>query len=217
MYIIVVGAGEQGFFLTRLLSEENHDVVVIDKDPIACERVANELDVLAIKGDGTHPDTLKKAGIEEADALVALTDTDETNMIIGLMAKELGAKQVVARIGKVHFQESVLRKLGIDIVIHPEAAAATYVAEIITKPDVLDLAFVSRGAAEILEIAVNKDMKIAGQKVKNIEHPAGTAIIALYEDEKMIIPEAETIVKAGQKMLILAQRDVADKVRKMFK
>jgi len=216
MYVIVIGAGELGYYLTQLLVDENHDVVVVDKDSMVCERISNELNVVATQGDATESKTLEKAGVRDADAVVALTRKDETNLIISLLAKELGAKQVATRLGKVEFDERLLKRLGIDIVIHPEAAAAGYIAELITKPDVLDLAFISRGAAEIMEIEVGEKSKLAGKKVSSIEHPSGSAIVALYEDNNLTIPGPDTVIKVGAKVLILAKREIANKVRKMF-
>ncbi|MDP6671012.1 MAG: NAD-binding protein, partial [archaeon] len=128
MYILIVGAGEVGYYLAQLLLEEEHDAVVVDKSAERCDKISRELDIVATQGDGTEPHLLEKAGVKEADAVVALTGQDETNMIISLLAKELGAKQVAARISKVDYDEQVLKKLGIDIVIHPEAAAAGYIA-----------------------------------------------------------------------------------------
>lgn len=216
MYVIVVGAGDLGYYLTQLLIEEGHDVVVIDKDQKACERISNELNVVATQGDATESKTLEKANVKECDALVALTRSDETNLVVSLLAKELGAKQVATRLGKLDYDERVLNKLGIDIVIHPEAAAAGYIEELITKPEVLDLAFISRGAAEIMEIEITEKSKIAYKKVGEIEHPSGSAIIAIYEGENLIIPSTDTVIRPGTKVLILAKREVADKVRNLI-
>jgi trk system potassium uptake protein TrkA len=216
MYIIVIGAGDLGYYLTQLLLEEEHDAVVIDKDEKVCEKISKELNVVAQHGDGTDLKVLEKAGVKEADAVVALTGSDETNMIISLLAKELGAKTVAARLGKIEYDERVLKKLGIDIVIHPEAAAAGYIEELITKPEVLDLAFISRGQAEIMEVLVKKNSKIAGKKVKEIEHPPGSAIIAVYENEQLIIPDLDYVIKPQTKILILARTEVVEKVRKLL-
>ncbi len=213
MYIIIIGAGNLGYYLAHLLLEENHECVIIDKDAERCDKIANELDIVAINGDATDPKVLEKVDIKEADALVALTGADETNMVICLLAKELGAKQVGARISRIDYNEKVLRKLGIDVVIHPEAAAAGYIEELITKPEVLDLAFLSRGNAEIMEFEVKKGSKLEGKKVKDIENPAGSAIIGFYEESELIIPNPETKIKAGMKILIIAKRSVANKVR----
>jgi len=214
MYIIIIGAGELGFYLAQLLLEEEHDAVVVDKDSARCEKISQKLDIVATQGDGTETAVLEKVGVKEADAVVALTGQDETNMVISLLAKELGAKTVAARISRVEYDETVLKKLGIDIVIHPEAAAAGYIEELITKPEVLDLAFISRGQAEIMEMQVKKNSKIAGKRIKDIEQVPGSSIVALYEGKNLIIPKPTDSIKVGQKILILAKRDVADKVRK---
>ena len=216
MYIIIIGAGNLGYYLTQLLLEEGHDVVVIEKLEEKCKHISSELDVVVKKGDATSAKVLGDAGIKEADAVVALTGSDETNMVISLMAKELGAKSVATRIGKVEYDETVLKKLGIDIVIHPEAAAAGYIAELITKPEVLDLAFISRGDAEIMEIAVKPKNKIIGRKIREIEHPAGSAIVALIKNDNLEIPDLDAVIEEGMKVLILTKRDVANKVRKLF-
>ncbi len=213
MYIVIVGAGNLGYYLAHLLLDENHECIVIDKDSSRCDKIANELDIVAINGDATDPKVLGKADIKECDALVALTGQDETNMIICLLAKDIGAKQVGARISRIDYNEEILKKLGIDVVIHPEAAAAGYIEELITKPEVLDLAFISRGSAEIMEIEVTSKSKLQGKKVKEIENPAGSAIIGFYEKGELIIPGPETKIKAGMKILIIAKREVANKVR----
>ncbi len=214
MYIVIIGAGNLGYYLAQLLLEENHECVMIDKDPARCQKIANELDIISIQGDANNPNILKKADVEGADAVVALTRQDETNMIICLLAKDLGAKQVAARISRVNYNEAVLKKLGIDIVIHPEAAAAGYIEELITKPEVLDLAFISRGDAEIMEFKVEAKSKLNGKQIKNIESPAGSAVVALFENGQLVIPSPEAKIKTGMTVLVLAKREVANKVRK---
>jgi len=216
MYIIIIGAGELGYYLAELLLEEEHDAVVVDKDAARCEKISRQLDIVATQGDGTETAVLEKVGVKEADAVVALTGQDETNMVVSLLAKELGAKTVVARISKVEYDETVLKKLGIDLVIHPEAAAAGYIEELITKPEVLDLAFISRGQAEIMEVMIKENSRIAGKKIKEIEQPPGSSIVALYEGKNLVIPNESDVIKVGQKILILAKRDIAGKVRKMI-
>ncbi len=214
MYIVVIGAGNLGYYLAHLLLEENHECVVIDINAERCDKISNELDIVAINGDATNPKILGKVDIQESDAVVALTGQDETNMIICLLAKDLGAKQVAARISRIDYNEEILKKLGIDVVIHPEAAAAGYIEELITKPEVLDLAFLSRGNAEIMEIEVKKGSKLDGKNIEDIENPAGSSIVGFYDKGELVIPKPKDKIKAGMKLLIIAKREVANKVRK---
>jgi len=216
MYIVVVGVGNLGYYLCQLLLEEEHDVVVVDKRGDRCDRISHELDIVATQGDATDPAVLGNANIKEADAVVSLTGQDETNMVVSLLAKELGAKQVAARISRIEYDEKILKKLGIDIVIHPEAAAAGYIEELITKPGVLDLAFISRGEAEIMEIEVKSKSRAAGKKTGEISLPEGSAIVALYQNGNLVIPSKETMIEVGDKMLVLAKREISEKAEKML-
>jgi len=217
MYIIVVGAGNLGYYVIQILGSENHDVVVIEKDLERSTKVSNDLDILSIHGDATELSVLQKAGIENADVVVCLTEFDETNLIIGLISKEFGVKTVAASLSKVHYQQHVLKKLGIDVVIHPEAAAAGYISQLITQPDVLDLSFYSKGEAEIVEFSINDKSKYIGKTVSkfNTHIPGETRIIGMYRSSKFSFPEDKTILKKGDKLLIISKKSKVSKVRKL--
>lgn len=215
MHIVIVGAGRVGHHLARILMEEGNEVIVVDKNGDVCHEIASELDCTTIRGDATKPNVLEEAGVREADAMVALTGSDETNLIISLLSKQMGAKQVAARLGALHYDEEVLKKLGLDLVIYPEAAAAGYISELITKPEVLDLAFIGRGSAEIIEVEAKRGSPITKKKIKDVEHPPGTAIIAIFEKGKLIIPDPDDQVKAGDKVLILAKTERIKRIKKL--
>ncbi|HLC36802.1 MAG TPA: NAD-binding protein [archaeon] len=216
MYIIIVGAGKISTYLAELLLDENHDPVIVEKDKDLCQKVSNDLDIEVVNGDATEPDVLKRAGIEQADAIVSLTGKDETNMVISLIAKELGAKQIAARIEKVQYDERVLEKLGIDIVIHPEAAAAGYIEELITKPEVLDLVFLSKGDAEIMELKLKQNSPFIGKKISEINIPKNSSIVAIREEKELLIPDKDTVLNQDSKILVLAKSGASEEVRKFF-
>jgi len=217
MYIIVVGVGNLGYYVTQILSSENHDVVVIDKDEEKCEKAANELDVLTIHGNATELSVLQKAGIEDADVIICLTELDETNLVVGLISKELGVKTVAASLSKVHYQGEVLKKLGIDLVIHPEAAAAGYISQLITSPDVLELSFFSKGDAEIVELTIDDKSKYIGKPVSefNKHIPGETNIIGIYKKNKFLLPTINTKLDKGDKLLIISKKSKVSSVRKL--
>ncbi|MDD3975916.1 MAG: TrkA family potassium uptake protein [Candidatus ainarchaeum sp.] len=217
MYIIIIGAGNLGFYVTQTLSSENHDVVVIEKDEKRCKSISNDLDVVTINGDATELSVLKKAGIDEADVVICLTEMDEINLIIGLMCKELGVNTVAASLSKMDYQKSVLKKLGIDIVIHAEAAAAGYISQLITQPDVLDLSFYSKGDAEIVELKINDKSKFIGKSVcKFNDHiPGDTKVIGIYKKGKFLIPDDDLKIDKGDKILIISKKSKVSSVRKL--
>jgi trk system potassium uptake protein TrkA len=217
MYIIVVGCGNLGFYVAEMLMSEHHDVVVIDKDSLASQKVANDLDLISITGDGTEPSVLEKAGIERANVLVSLTETDETNLIIGLMAKEYGVKTVAVSLSKVHYHGPIIKKLGIDLVIHPEAAAAGYITQLITQPDVLDLSFFSKGDAEIVEVSLDDKSSYIGKDVKyfNNKISGETRTIGMYKKGKFLFTTDDMILSKNDKLLVISMKSKVSMLRKM--
>ncbi len=214
--IVIVGGGKTGKYLTKILVEEGEDVLVIEKNEDKAKEIANELGVVVIRGDATKPEILEKANIKNAKCIVCLTDKDEVNLITAMLAKQMGVEKTVVKLSNVYYDEEVLVKLGIDRIIYPEAATAEYISELVTKPDVLDLAFISRGDAEILEIEVTKKSKLLNKQIKDIEHPPGTAIIAVIKEDSLIIPDPVTRIKEGDKILILAKTEKIKEIKKLL-
>ncbi|MBN3037649.1 MAG: NAD-binding protein [Candidatus Diapherotrites archaeon] len=215
MYV-VVGAGTLGYHLTRILLEEEHDVVVIEQDPEIAKAIGDELECVVVKGDATKPRVLDEAGVKDADAVIALTSEDETNMIVCMLAKQKGTKMVACRLRETHYDDAVLQKLSLDIVIYPEAAAAGYISELITKPDVIDLAFIERGEAEIAEIVVRPTSNLVGKKLGEIDHPKGTAIIGMYDEEVLLRKDPNMRIREGDKLIVLAKTGKMKAIRQML-
>ena len=123
MRLIIIGAGEVGYHIASRLSREQHDVVVVDHSPQLIEQIQEELDVLAYEGHGAHPVTLEHAGISQADMLIAVTSSDEVNLVACLLARQYGVPKRIARINNPDFRDSPLvdagKFLGIDLLINP--------------------------------------------------------------------------------------------------
>ena len=216
MFFVIVGGGKLGFYLAKILVEERHDVVVVEKDDRKSMEISEKLDIVTIKGSATSMDTLKKASIDEADAAIITTENDETNMIVGLLCKKLGAKRVVVKISNPEYKEDLFKELGIDMIFHPEAAAANYLEEWLTKPELIDLAFLSKGNAEIIEFEIKKDYKIKGKMVKDVKLPENSGIIAIFRKNDFILPKGEEILEEGDKILVLTKRDYSRRIGKFI-
>ena len=127
MNITIVGDGKVGYTLARRLSEDGHDITIIDKNAEALARAGETLDVMCVRGNGANVRTLMESGIENADVVIAVTGNDELNMVCCLAAKQLGAKYSIARIRDPEYTESLTllqNRLDIDQVINPERATA---------------------------------------------------------------------------------------------
>ncbi len=214
MQIVIVGVTELSKYVTEILKEEGHNIVIVDKDAAACRSFSTETDVLAVHGDATEPRVLEQAGIEKADAIVALTKKDDINMMAALLGKELGAKKAVARMNVVDYDEAVLKKLGLDAVLHPEAAAAGSIASMIANDKSEGPAFIERGSVEMIELEANDENGLAGKKVKEIEHPAGSVVVLLKGMDGTKVPSSETVISAGMNVTIIAKQEFTTRFRK---
>lgn len=205
MHIVIAGGGRLGFHLARILEENFHDIVIIEQNGDVCYGLGKELKAVVVRGDATKPNVLDEARVSKADALIALTGNDDSNIVICLTGKRKGAKTVAARLANVHYDEEMLRQLGIDLVVYPEAASAAYISELVTRPQILDIAFISRGSAEIVEVSVKQGSKAVGQTVKQLEDPKGTAIVAVYDGDNLTIPNPNYKIKEGDRLLLLGK------------
>ena len=137
MRIIVAGAGKVGQTLSRNLTAEGQDVVVIDIDEAVLQKCEDDLDVLCVHGSCANAQTLINAGVDRSDILIATTATDEVNMLCCLVAKRLGAKYCIARIRDPEYNESLTllqHELGIDMALNPERAVALEISRLMRYP-----------------------------------------------------------------------------------
>ena len=215
MQIVIVGITELSKYVTEVLKEEGHSIVVVDKDAAACRTFSSETDVLAVQGDATEPKILEQAGIEKSDAIVALTKKDDVNMMAALLGKELGARKAVARMNVIDYDENVLKKMGLDIVVHPNAAAAGYIASMIASDSSAGPAFIDRSLVEMIELEASDENGLAGKKVKEIEHPAGSIIVLLKGMDGTKVPSPETEILTGMNVIIIAKQEFAARFRKI--
>ena len=212
--MIIVGAGRVGRHLANLLIEKKNEVALIERDKEKSEEVSREIDALIINGDGTQVKTLEEANAKSADALVAATGKDEINLLSALVAKNMGVKIVISRVSNPEYKE-VFKKLGIDFVVSPEAAAAEHIEKLIRRPSSSDLAILEKSGLEILEFKITKDSKIAEKTVGEIR-PEGFLIMAVYKNGVLSIPSAKTVLSKEDEVLVLAESKKIEEAEKLF-
>ncbi|HIQ32511.1 MAG TPA: TrkA family potassium uptake protein [Methanothermococcus okinawensis] len=215
MYIVIAGIGRVGFALAKSLAEKNHDLVLIDKSKEICEEVASEIDALVINGDCTRVKTLESADIENADIYIAVTGRQEINLMSALLAKNYGVPKTIVRVRDPEYKE-VFENLNIDVVVSPELVAANYIEKLIDIPGIVDLAVIGRGDAEILELIIGENSKVANRRIRDLERNKDYLIIAVYEDGELKIPDGDTRLKPKNRVIVLAKKDAVDYVKKLF-
>ena len=201
MKIIIVGAGEVGYHIARKLSEEDQDVLVIDRDPEKIRRVAENLDVQALLGSGTSPEMLKSSGIREADMLVAATDSDEVNLIACLLARNLNPYTL--KVARVRNREYLAEKdlfsrdlLGVDRIINPESVVVETIRNLMMLPGASDVVDFENGRVKLVGITIKEDSPFAGRQLLSFRGLEDRVLVgAVVRGEQAFIPHGEDTIR----------------------
>ncbi|MFN4227309.1 MAG: potassium channel family protein [Candidatus Ratteibacteria bacterium] len=202
--MIIVGAGNVGYYLAERLSNKNY-VVLIEKEPKLSEKVAEKLNCLVINGDGCNPETLKRAGIKKADIVAAVTGNDEDNLIICQIAKEIfNVKKVVARINNPK-NEKTFYELGIDVAISGTSLLAKVIEEEVNWEDFITLFTFKRGKLSILRIDLPETSPIINKKFKEIKLPEDSVIVSIIREDEFIIPKEDFIFNENDEVIAITK------------
>lgn len=218
--ILIVGAGKVGSTLAAYLSQEDHDVTIIDNNDSAIHRVNETLDVLCIKGPGAAPSVLREAGAEEADLLLATTNMDEVNMLCSLTAKRMGTKYTIARVRDVAYTADLaaLRKdLNIDTVINPEYSTATEISRLLRFPAAVNVDTFFRGKVEMIGVTIRATDHIVGHPLSDLfGKTRGILFSAAQRRQEVIIPNGDFVPQAGDTLYITGTpRDLSAYLRSL--
>jgi trk system potassium uptake protein TrkA len=198
MRVIVVGAGEVGFQIAKILAAESIDVVVIDKSKEKLKRITEKLDVSVIEGEGGAPSALKKAGAETADILLAVTNIDETNMIACLIAKVMfQLPRNVARIRNLEYigNDTLLHSIGINPAISPEVEAGKAVIRLLEFPFAVDVEDYEEGKVKLIGFKIPSQSPLIDRSLKNLDLPGPKLLIgAIQRGDQIIIPTGNDIL-----------------------
>ena len=216
MKIIVVGCGKIGKVLLYSLVKENHNVTAIDNDEEVIEAVRNGYDVMAYCGNGTSYETLKKAGAGSCDLFIAVTASDELNMLSCFAARRMGAKHTVARIrNPENNHEASLafmkQQLNLSLSINPEQLAAQAIYNLLKLPAAAKLETFSRDQLEMIELIIKSESPLDGMTLKDIKkkHKGKYLICAVMRDENVLIPNGDFVLKSGDRIgFIVAEEDL---------
>lgn len=224
MKFIIIGAGEVGFNIANRLAAENKKVVVIDTDPDAIRRVTEDLDVQAITASGSSPEILVKAGIKDTDFLLAVTDSDEINLVACLMANLISpSTRKIARIRHADFdlyhEKFQTTNPHIDVVINPEIEVINTICNLIDIPGALDAGEFADGKVKYAGLRIDPMSSLLGVKLFDLhrhfpEHPP--LISAIIRKNKVIVPRGDSQLKANDLIYFVCQTDHLLQTLKQF-
>ena len=195
MRVVIVGAGKLGYTIAELLSNEQIEVVVVDQDENQLTAVKENLDVMTINKSGSNPITLNDPDISGADIFIAVTATDEINMVACVLAKKHGIRHTIARIRDMQFmgeaREYLKKNFDIDLLLNPELIAAQEIYRILMTPAALNVDDFAGGKVRLFEAKIDKHSKWINIPLKNMKLPEGVLAGLIHRDHRMIIPHGD--------------------------
>ena len=218
MYVIVVGGGNTGSYLTRLLLDAGQQVTVIEERPVVLEKLKQELPIDSIvEGDGSSPTVLEKAHISRANVLAAVTGSDETNLVITSLARfEFSVPRVIARVNNPKNSWLFNSEMGVDVFLNQAEILAQLVAEEMSLGDMMTLLKLRRGSYAVVEEKVPPGAKGLGMQLKDIDFKEQCVIAAIIRNGKMTLPRGDSVFMEGDEVVAIASPEGAKSLAELL-
>jgi len=219
MKIIIVGCGKVGVALAEQLNQEGHEITVIDKDSDRLRTVTDHIDVMGVEGNGVSYQVQIDAGIQEADLLIATTNSDELNMLCCLIAKKAGECHTIARIRTPEYVKEIRHireELNLSMVINPEMEAALEISRLIKFPSVVKVDTFAKGRAELMKLVIPENSVLHGSRIFEVSQKlhCNVLICAVERGQEVIIPDGAFELHAGDKVSFIGDHK---EVQEFFK
>ena len=216
MYVVIVGAGKVGWNLARELINKRHEVTVIEADQHRYAVVEQELEHSAMYGDGSELWVLERAGIERADLVIAVTGDDEDNILISQVAREkYGVDRIVARCNNPR-NLNTFKLLGIQPAVSATDLILRLIEHEVPRYGLVHLLDLPAERLEIIEIEVTPNAPAAARAVIDIDIPEGSLIISVLRGGTGFVPKAETVIEAGDEVLLVLDPGLEDAITAQF-
>jgi trk system potassium uptake protein TrkA len=216
MKIIILGAGQVGGTLAEHLADEQNDITVVDVDGEKLRLLQDRLDIGIVAGEASHPNTLLKAGAEDADMLVAVTNSDEINMMACQVAHTLfNTPTKISRVRSqqyLSYQEALFNRehIPVDVIIGPEQLVTKNIQQLIANPGALQVLDFAEGRVQLVAVRAYHGGPIVGQQLREIRKhmpKVDTRVAAIFRQNRPIIPEGDTVVELDDEVFFIAAKD----------
>jgi trk system potassium uptake protein TrkA len=205
MFVIIVGGGNTGSYLAKLLLGGGHTVKVIEERPAVLEKMKGEIpEDSIIAGDGSSPQTLESAGLLTANVLAAVTGSDETNLVITTLARfEFNVPRVIARVNNPKNAWLFTSEMGVDVALNQADILARLVAEEMSLGDMMTLLKLRKGEYSLIEEKVHPLSPAAGKNLRDLQIPSECVIVAVIRKNQLLIPHGDTVLQPADEVLAL--------------
>lgn len=214
---MILGGGNIGFYLAQSLESENVIVTIVEKDKDRCEYLSERLNsTLIIHGDGTDVDVLEEENLASMDAFIGATGMDEQNLLMSLVAKQLGVNKTIAKISRPNYI-NIIDKLDVDIALNPVNITASDILRYIRGGKVVSVSLLLGGQGEVTEMIATEDLPIVGKPLSEAGLPKGIIIGAVVHRGKVIIPKGDTIIHPKDRIIVFTLTSNMSFFKKMLK
>ena len=219
MKIIIVGCGKVGYAIAQQLTQEKHDITLVDDEPEHLSRADSTLDAMCLNGNGASISVLMEAGVRSADLVIAVTGVDETNLVCCLIAKSLGAQHTVARVRNPDYRrdaDMLKREIGLDMVINPDLAAAQEIARILSFPAAISVEPFAGGRIDMIGFQMQESDTILGHSLSDFhrERVAEVLICAAQRGDEFIIPNGSFVPRLDDRLYMVGTKAELQKMLK---
>jgi trk system potassium uptake protein TrkA len=216
MYVVLVGGGKVGYYLSRTLLAEDHEVLLIEERSDRASRLREDFGDIILVGDGCETTTLEEAGAARADVVAAVTGHDEDNLVICQVAKaRFGVPRTIARINNPK-NKDIFTRLGIDSVVSSTEVIYHMIEQQIPTGDVIPLAVLRKGSLEIIEADLIDSSPVAGKKLAEIDMPKDAVVISVMRGEDVLVPNGDTVFHSGDTVIALVKEEREEELRRIF-
>lgn len=215
MYIIIVGGGKVGYYLTKMLLSEGHEVLLIEKDPEKTELYIEQFGAVVVSGDGAEAAVLSQAGAARADVVIAVTGEDEDNLVICQVAKtKFHVGRTIARVNNPK-NEQLFRMLGVDITVSQTDYILNLIEQAIPAQPFIHLLNLIDVDLGIVDAKVVPGSRIAGRPLADLPLPENCIIAAVIRSGNLIVPTPDTVIEEGDDLIAIAHRSAEVELREM--
>jgi trk system potassium uptake protein TrkA len=217
MRVAIAGAGNVGLFIANDLRGAGHEIQLIEQDPAVVERAVADEGVEWVVADGCEVSSLREAGLERCDVVVAATGDDEDNLVISLLAKqEFAVPRVIARVNHPKNEWMFNENWGVDLSVSTPHLITALVEEAVTVGRLVRILQFEGGQARLVEATLADDSPVVDKSLKEVDVPRDATVVAVVRDEHVVMPRGDTVFEAGDEVLAMVTPDSEEEVRRIL-
>ena len=217
MYIVIVGGGEVGYHLAKILLTDGHEVLILEQDAARSEKLADELGSVVLRGDGCEAATLQTVGTARADMLVAVTDDDARNLVACQVAKHrFNVPRTIARLTNPR-NKNIFKILGIDVTVCSTELILAHIEQELPSHPLIPLLKLKSGNLEVIEVKIPPGSKVIGKKLRSFQLPKGSAVLLVINKTKgPQIPSEDIVIAAEDEVVAITQAENEEAIRSIL-